>query len=396
MAILYFCFHFQKQSYYFLNKHLHIISFDVPYPPDYGGAIDVFYKLKALHAEGVKIHLHCFEYGRSEKKELEKYCDKVFYYKRKMGKHLLFDSLPYIVVTRSSEELVQNLLKDDAPILFEGLHCCFHLNDPSLKDRKKIVRMHNIEHNYYANLAQVEKGFFRKKYFENEAKKLEKFESVLNLTHAIAAISPADTKYLAGKYGTPSLRDKNVSNIMAFHPHETITIKEGKGDFTLYHGSLAVGENNKAALYLANEIFNDISTPLVIAGNGASDELKNAILNKKNIQLKENISIEKIYSLIQNAQINILPTFQATGIKLKLLSALYSGRHCLVNSTMVSNTGLEPLCHIADSPSEMKKKIAELMLAPFNLDEKRKRILILEERFSNKTNTKKLLSLITQ
>ncbi len=30
------------------DKYLHIISFDIPYPPNYGGVIDVFYKLKAL------------------------------------------------------------------------------------------------------------------------------------------------------------------------------------------------------------------------------------------------------------------------------------------------------------------------------------------------------------
>ena len=372
-----------------MSKHLHIISFDVPYPPDYGGAIDVFYKLKALHAEGVKITLHCFEYGRGEQKELNKYCEKVIYYKRNTSKRLLLGSLPYIVASRSSEELVKNLLADTAPILFEGLHCCFHLDDERLKNHRKIVRMHNIEHNYYASLGLVEKSFFRKKYFEGEAKKLEKFESILQHADVIAAISPADTKYLAGKY-------KNVSNIMAFHPHETPEIKEGKGDFALYHGSLAVGENNKAAIYLANEVFNDINTKLVIAGNGASPELKEAIANKKNIELKESVSVEGIYSLIQNAQINILPTFQATGIKLKLLSALYIGRHCVVNSPMVTQTGLELLCHIADSSTEMKKKVTELMPAPFTLEDKRKRVLILEEKFSNEANVRKLMGLISK
>ena len=366
--------------------YLHIISFDVPYPPDYGGAIDVFYKLKALHAEGIKITLHCFEYGRGEKKELDQYCEKVFYYKRKMSKHLLLGSLPYIVASRSSEELVKNLLKDEAPILFEGLHCCFHLNDERLKNRRKIVRMHNIEHNYYAALAEVEKSFFRKKYFETEAKKLEKFESVLQHADAIAAISPADTLYLEGKF-------KNVSNVMAFHPHDEPTMKEGMSDFALYHGSLAVGENNKAALYLVNEVFNDIPTKLIIAGNGVSPELKVAA-GKRNIEIKENISVEEIYSLLQNAQINTLPTFQATGIKLKLLSALYTGRHCLVNSPMIEETGLRPLCHVADDAGAMKKKIQQLMGATFTLEDKRKRVLILEKVFSNSTNVKKLLELL--
>lgn len=369
------------------STHIHIISFDVPYPPDYGGAIDVFFKLKALHAEGVKIHLHCFEYGRGEQTELKKYCEKVYYYKRNTSKRLLLGSLPYIVASRSSEELVKNLLADEAPILFEGLHCCLYLNDERLKKRKKIVRMHNIEHNYYAALGLVEKSFFRKKYFESEAKKLEKFETVLQEADAVAAISPADAKYLSGKY-------KNVSNIMAFHPHETPSIKEGKGDFALYHGSLAVGENNQAALYLVNEVFNDLNTKFIIAGNGVSAELKAAVANKKNIEIQEGISVEEIYALIQNAQINILPTFQATGIKLKLLSALFIGRHCVVNSPMVTQTGLEPLCHLADSPADMKRKVSELMSAPFTLEDKRKRVLILEEKFSNEANVRKLIQLV--
>ncbi|MEI7802398.1 MAG: mannosyltransferase, partial [Bacteroidota bacterium] len=46
-----------------MTNQLHIISFNVPYPPDYGGVIDVYYKIKALKEAGVKIHLHCYEYG---------------------------------------------------------------------------------------------------------------------------------------------------------------------------------------------------------------------------------------------------------------------------------------------------------------------------------------------
>ena len=54
-----------------MDKHLHIISFDVPWPADYGGVIDVFYKVKALHDIGVKVHLHCFTYGRQSQDEVK-------------------------------------------------------------------------------------------------------------------------------------------------------------------------------------------------------------------------------------------------------------------------------------------------------------------------------------
>ena len=74
------------------DKHLHIVSFNVPYPPDYGGIMDVFYKLKALHAEGVKVKLHCFEYGRGPSSELNYYAEEVFYYPRKNSKSFLFNT----------------------------------------------------------------------------------------------------------------------------------------------------------------------------------------------------------------------------------------------------------------------------------------------------------------
>jgi len=102
--------------------HLHIVSFDVPYPANYGGVIDVFYKAKALAEHGVKVHLHCFEYGSKKATELEKLFYEVHYYKIYMSKRYLFNKKPFIVESRLSERLIQNLLHDDYPILMEGLH----------------------------------------------------------------------------------------------------------------------------------------------------------------------------------------------------------------------------------------------------------------------------------
>lgn len=368
------------------GKHLHIISFDVPYPANYGGVIDVYYKLKAFQEQGIKIHLHCYEYGRAESKHLNTICEKVYYYKRKMSKQQLFHSLPFVVVTRSSEELMNNLLKDKYPILFEGLHCCYHLSDKRLADRLKIVRTHNIEHDYYKNLEKVEKKIFKKLYFRMEARKLERFEKVLNNANYVAAISPADAKELSKRYS-------NVHHITAFHPNEKVAINGGKGDFCLYHGNLEVGENNEAALYLVNEIFSKITVPLVIAGRKPSTELTASVANHKHIQLKANISTEDIDKLIKQAHINVLPTFQATGIKLKLLAALFNGKYCVVNSPMVANTGLEHLCSVQDSATEMAEEIVRLFDTPFDVSQAESREAILTQSFSNTANIKKLISL---
>ncbi len=359
----------------------------MPLPANYGGVIDIYYKIKALHSQGVKVHLHCFEYGRAEALGLESICEKVYYYKRKMNKQYLFNTLPFVVVTRSSEKMIEVLLRDKHPILFEGLHCCFHLTDEKLKDRIKIVRMHNIEHDYYKNLEKVEKSIFRKIYFGMEATKLKRFEKVLNKASYIAAISPADAKELSERY-------KNVHHITAFHPNEKVSIKEGNGNFCLYHGNLEVGENNEAALFLVIEVFSKIKTPLIIAGRKPSAQLINAVSNYNHIEIKGNINTAEIDELIKNAQINVLPTFQATGIKLKLLAALFNGRHCVVNSPMVANTGLEQLCSVKNSATEMANEIIQLFDLPFDMAEKQKREEILSANFANTTNVKKLVVLL--
>ena len=51
-----------------ITKEIHIVTFDIPYPVNYGGVIDVFYKIKALKEAGIKIHLHCFYHKRKKMK----------------------------------------------------------------------------------------------------------------------------------------------------------------------------------------------------------------------------------------------------------------------------------------------------------------------------------------
>lgn len=371
------------------ERHLNIISFDIPFPPDYGGVVEIYYKLKSLHEAGVKIHLHCFEYGREKQESLKKLCSSIHYYPRKTARSLLFNTLPYIVLSRESAALKKNLLRNNYPILMEGIHSTFLLGDKDFQRRKIMVRTHNIEHDYYESLAKVETNIFKRYYFYNEAGKLKKYEAILKNATLIAAISPADTWYLKRKYG-------HTQYLPAFHPNSKVTCKEGSGSYAFYHGNLTVGENNEAALFLVQRVFNDLPFKLIIAGNKPSDELVNAVKGKKNIELITNLRFDKISDYIRNAQCNVLPTFQSTGIKLKLLTALFSGRFCIVNKPMVENTGLESLCIIGNTADKMKEKIRDVMSGKkdFTLKEIQKRERILMENFSNEKNAVSLIKML--
>lgn len=369
-----------------MTKKLHIISFSIPYPADYGGVIDVFYKLKFLSQSGVQITLHCFQYDREPAKELEEFCQKVYYYPRQMkGSHLL-GFHPFIVSSRKSEDLIQNLLKDDAPILYEGLHTCFSINDERLKDRKKIVRSHNIEHDYYAALAKVERNPMKKLYFKSEAKKLKRFEEVAYKNASLVlGISQNDTVYL-NKYG-------NAKFISAFHSFDEIDIPQQTKPFALYHGNLSVGENNEAAIFLADKVFRGLNHQLIIAGNQPSLKLKKLAAELPNVELKAGLSSNEINDLIHSAQINVLPTFQSTGIKLKLLAALFTGGHCLVNNSMVPDDSFKSILNIANTIEEFKQKIEELMSENLSssVNENRKEVLT---AYSNSSIAKELLKLL--
>lgn len=366
------------------DKHLHIISFNVPYPPDYGGVIDVFYKIKALHDLGVKIHLHCFNYGRDESKELAAICETVNYYPRKKFYQAIYSKVPYIVGSRQSDELLSNLTNDNHPILFEGLHTCFYLNHPALAGKLKAVRMHNVEWDYYRSLKEAESNYLIKFYFNLESKKLKKFEDELKNAGKIFAISKSDYEYLRQSYET-------ISYVPAFSNNEDVTGQPGKGNFILYQGNLSVAENNQAAMFIAKKIADGMPYKFVIAGKNPTSALKKEVKGIKNIELIENPPFEKMAELMRDAHINLLFTFQNTGIKLKLLNSLYRGRFVLVNGKMVNNTGLETLCVIEDNPTATKRLITDLMEMDFTAHEIEKRQRILGAGFSNRANALKIM-----
>ncbi len=372
------------------DKHLHIISFDIPYPPNYGGVIDVFFKLKTLHRLGVKIHLHCFEYpGRDRSQELNECCEEVFYYPRITGLRSALSFAPYIVTSRKSEELVKNLLTDDHPILFEGLHSCYYLNDPRLKSRFKIYRESNIEHRYYFNLFKVDANLRNRIYFLLASAKLRLYQKVLRHADLMLAVSQHDTDYLRAHFS-----GKAIYHLPSFHANDNVSILPGKGDYALYHGNIEVPENEFAATYLITKVFNTLDFPLIIAGMKPRERFKKLAAPYSNVMLVANPEDDKMFDLIRNAQVNILVTFQATGLKLKLLNTLYNGRFCLVNEAMVKGTSLDGLCEMGNTTEELQLKLKELFDKEFTAEESLLRSEKLKERYDNMVNGRKMLELI--
>lgn len=372
------------------SKHLHIIAFDIPFPANYGGVIDVFYKLVQLKEAGVETILHCFEYGdRKPSPELAKLCHKVFYYKRRTGLLSQLSTKPYIVASRENEQLLKNLLVDDYPILFEGLHTCSLISHGALKHRLKIYRESNIEHHYYLHLAKSTTNILTKAYFLVESVKLWYFQRKLQYADVMFVVSKTDTTYLQNKF--PS---KNVVYLPSFHPNSDVSSKPGQQSFALYHGKLSVAENLQAATFLIKEVFSKTTIPFVIAGLNPPTSLYKLSEPYNNIKIIANPTDDELFGLLETAHVNVLVTFQATGLKLKLLNTLYKGKYCLVNSAMLEGTNLHQLCTIANTAPAILDELSKLFSKPFDQEELTKRKNLLEKDFSNANNINTLLKFL--
>lgn len=371
------------------NQYLHIVCLDVPYPPDYGGVFDLFYKIRFLHEAGIRIHLHCFEYGRGKQAQLNNYCSSVRYYPRKSLLSSLSFQLPYIVNSRACPELLHNLSQDDYPVLLEGIHCTYFLFTGSLAGKKVLVRLHNVEYQYYNRLAKTTRNLLKRIFFELESRLLKKYETALAVSAHFIAVSQKDVETYRRR-----LRAQNIEYLPVFLPFQKVESTAGTGNFCLYHGNLSVPENERVALWLIHEIFDHSQIPLIIAGKDPTGKLKKAIAGRDHICMVANPQEKELSDLIRKAQLHLLPSLNATGIKIKLIHALYNGRHVIANQAAIENTGLESLCVIAEGADSFAAAIQELFKKPFTEKDIACRKAILEKLFNNERNASQLITWI--
>lgn len=359
-------------------KTLQIAAFDNPNPPDYGGAVDLFYKLKAFHSLGIKIELHLFTYGnRTEYEPLDEFCEKVFFYKRNMSVGSFLSPKPFIVKSRERPELLKNLAQNPSPILFEGIHCCAYLHRKELKNHFKIVRMHNIEHDYYDGLAKSSGNVFKKRYFRSEAKKLRKYEFQLSHANLILAITQKDAEHFQ-TFG------KTLWIPPFGKPFEKVEHTE---DYVLFHGNLKVSENFTAAKLLVENVFGRVDAKVIITGKSPPHSLIAIVGKKSGMRLISNPDQEEMEELITRAHCHVFYTNQNTGIKLKLVHAIQTAGHIVMNNEMLFDETYAQEVELANTWEEMVTAINNCMKSDYPKSREGLRAL-----FDNQNNATQILN----
>lgn len=202
-------------------------------------------------------------------------------------------------------------------------------------------------------------------------------------------VSEADVEYYKNEFNA-----KGIEFLPVFLPGDQVKSLAGQGSFCLYHGNLSVNENERAAEWLLKEVFSKTSIPFVMAGKNPSTYLQHLAHVHPHTCIVANPSEHEMQDLIKKAQINILPSFNQTGVKLKLLNALFNGRHCIVNTATVEGSGLEGLCHIATDAHAFISNIEELFQVPYTNEDINQRAQHLQSVYNNEQNGRKLISWI--
>ncbi|MCC3214155.1 hypothetical protein LIV57_02660 [Chryseobacterium sp. X308] len=369
-------------------KQLHLISFNYPYPPSYGGIIDVYYKVKALSDLGIKIHLHCFvdQIPHKIDPEVKEMTEYVFFYQKKKNPLLYFSGTPFAVAIRDSETLLKNLEKHKAPILFEGLQTTHIIR--FLKDNRHqlYLRHHNNESEYYKGLSVSEKNPFKKIIYKIESVKYSGYQKkLLTKFDAVFCLSEKE-------YHEVESYSKNAHMIHIFHGNESVKELDQKGKYFLFHGDLTTADNKRAL----NETIGLFKTlpqyQLVVASDRANEEIKNKISAVENISLTPIQTTENLYRLLEGAHANILISYQNSGTKVKFFNTLYNSRFVIINGNITDDPVLTKLCLYGDDMNQIRQQIIASAEKDYDDNEKRKNIL--EASHSDKAKAEEIVKLI--
>ncbi len=348
----------------------------------------MFYKLPALQQQGVQIHLHCFDYGRGRQQELDKYCASIAYYPRKPAWATFASKYPYIVSSRINNELLQHIQTNDYPILMEGIHCSYPLADNAFNHRHCFTRLHNIESDYYKDLASNTRSSLKRIHYRSEAKLLHDYQLEVAPKGKWLSVTTKDAEDFKQRYHC-----LDINFLPLFLPPWFVTGKEGFGKYCLYQGDLSVSSNTKMAERLIEEVFSHVHLPFLIAGKKPPAELRKLAARHQHINVISDPTEKQMQQLIADAHVNVLPSLSSTGIKLKLLNALYNGRYCLVNKETVDGTGLESLCIVSEI-EHIQQEVEDLFKAEFKSEDIERRRYLLNSMFNNEINAERLTNYI--
>jgi hypothetical protein len=370
-----------------LEKHLHIVYPESPWPANHGLSIELLHKLRSLHREGLHIHLHIHRSTRGEQRLTDPSCATIDHYASDDPEGRAHPGLPRAVAQRSSAALTHRLKQDDHPILFAGLETTLPLASDDWSGRKICIRLFDHEHAHAEDVISHTRSWFKKFSLSGESRKWLDWEKKIVPRFMVTVLHAGQARYCRERLGA-----KQVMELPAFIGWDLPLCLEGVGHFCLYHGNLAEPENAQAATWLLEKVFQPMEVPFVIAGKSPSAKLVDLAHKWPHTCIVADPSEAEMQDLIKKAQVQVLPSMTHTGLRFKILNGVFCGRHIVTNQAMVKHTKLESACHMTEEAMGFQSVIMQLYRKPFTEEEVELRSGLMHHYYNNAEHARQLIS----
>lgn len=338
------------------NKTVLVVSPDIPFPDNYGGALDIWKRIVYLKEVGFSIHLISLYRDESRLKEFHE-SEKInivdvhvpIKYRPNFSLKMFF--YPTAMTIRSIgikdlHRLEPQLLPHYDYALIENSKTMLAFSDVKkylkIDFDKVYVRMQNCEWEYYEYMAEAEPNFLRKLFFISESRKFEKYEKSLSndsLIDSLLFISDRDMKF----YGSSAKR--NVVLPVFLNPAKKEVNFSTRKNLLLFIGNLELSDNvaavEKLYAYLKDWLIENPTAKLVIAGKNKSGINPFSAFDAKNVEVVFNIPHDQKNQLIDDAKVFCSFSMNPAGVKLKTLEGAAAGLPILANNNACDGSGLE-------------------------------------------------------
>jgi len=218
-------------------------------------------------------------------------------------------------------------------IQLEGLYLTPYVNTIKQHSNAKIIlRSHNIEHKIWEYLAQNCKSILKKWYLKKLAKQLKKYElAYINKTDAIITITENDYQFYKKNNCCVQLTFISIG-------FKEVKIVKGKNLNTVgFLGSLDWKPNIEGVTWFINKVWPKIisknpSSILYIAGRKTPNWLKK--MESSNIKIIGEVN--NAHEFIQSKNVIISPLFSGSGIRVKLIEAMFL-KKAIVSTSLSAN-----------------------------------------------------------
>lgn len=313
--------------------------------------------------------------------------------------NLIFSNKPYDLVRFHSEaylHAIESILKREEFDLIqcEGLVMTTYLDEIRKLTRVPVVlRAHNLEHRIREMMAAGASSPLQRYYLGNLARRLMKWETrAAEQYDALLPISDSDSRWFSSQAaGRPLFLYETGAEEARYH-HEAGTDQPTIG----FLGPLTWLPNLEGVEWFTSRVWPLVldkipQATLYLAGRRAGKERKD-IYSGKNIIYAG--TPENSVSFIASCNIMIAPILTGSGLRIKILEAMSTGRPVVATNTAAQGLAVEEgrELFITDDPGTFSDAIITLLTNPgLRHDMGQAGVSLVKERYNNNRNSSRLM-----